>query len=169
MAPRSLARWAVGAVTLAVVALLGVGLFAVLSDPLGLGATDESDFPIVLTWVRPSGWDGEVYVGLDTKDAAALTAAGEHRKWPEYGEQVRLVPGDELSTGNLVVSVQPIDRFTWAAVALSSSGRCYATLARDDPENPKNGSTYFARFPPGTPCKGTSATVDSVRSVDIPE
>ena len=167
--PRSPLAWVAVVVAALAVGVCSAAAVTVVSDPLGLKAVDDSDFPNVLTWVVPSGREGEEYVGLDSKDAATLSAAGDFRKWPEFGERVRLVPGDQPSTGNLVVSVNPIDRFTWAAVALSSSGRCYATLVRDDPANPSNGSTFFARFPPGTLCKGSMATVETVRLPDIPE
>jgi hypothetical protein len=139
------------------------------SDLIGLSGADDSDFPNVLTWVVPSGREGDEFVGLDGQDAATLTAIGAFRKWPDFGDQVRLVSADQPSTGNLVVSVNPIDRFTWAAAARSSSGRCYATLVRVDPANPSNGTTYFARFPPGTPCSGSHATVETVRLTDPPE
>lgn len=169
MTLRSVARFTGAVAATLLLGVCGFGVLTVVSDPLGLNTTDDGAFPNVLTWVVPTVRKGEVYVGFEGKDAAALTSAGEYRKWPEFGERVRLVAADQPSTGNLVVSVQPIDRYTWAAVALSSSGRCYATLVRDDPTNPSNGSTYFARFPAGTPCKATFATVDSVKSPDIPE
>ena len=73
-----------------------------------------------------------------------------------------------IKTAANPVSVNPIDRFTRGAVARSSTGRCYAILLQSDQENPQFGQTYYAKLPPGTPCKADMATPESVRGTEIP-
>ncbi len=94
--------------------------------------------------------------------------SGGQKDWEEHGKDVRLVDARTESTGNLVVSVNPIDRFTWSAAARSSNGRCYAILLQSDRENPRFGTTYYAKLPSGTPCKGEMATAETVRDTETP-
>jgi len=74
------------------------------------------------------------------------------------------VTADTPSTRLDIVSVNPIDRFTWGAVALSSSSRCDAILIVYDPaiarfHVPQN---YFSVLPAGSACVGSAATPATV-------
>ena len=138
--------------------------YVVLSDPLGLGGGSEGHFPNALNWVAPE----PRMESYEWATAEALMRTGAQKEWAEHGNDVRVVDSQTESTGNLVVSVNPIDRFTWAAVARSSTGRCYAILLQGDRENPQFGQTYYAKLPAGTPCKADVATPKSVRGTEIP-
>lgn len=139
--------------------------FVVLTDPLGLRGGGGGHFPNALNWVSPAP-RADSY---EWATAAELMRSGGQEDWKEHGEEVRVVDAHTESTGNLVVSVNPIDQFTWSAVARSSTGRCYALLLQSDRENPRFGTTYYERLPSGTPCKGERATPATVRDTEIPE
>jgi hypothetical protein len=105
-------------------------------------------------------------------DFLMLTAADLNRSQPQrtgYPLKVRYVGPDVDSESSATISVNPIDRFTWAAVALGSDGRCYGTLSALDPNHPACESTYYARFPVGTPCRGNEATSQTVTLNQLPE
>ena len=81
------------------------------------------------------------------------------------GPLVTYVPADVASDGPLVVSVNPIDAFTWGAAALSDrTGRCYLFVNVREPENPKYRHSRFGVLTDGRPCKGSEATRASTRS-----
>jgi hypothetical protein len=105
-----------------------------------------------------------------TAGLAQFTAARLQRLHPgaEWGP-IDYVPGDVRSTRPDMVSVNPIDRYTWGAAAYSvRAGRCYLILSADDPSNPRYGGTYYGRLPAGAPCVGAAATRQSVTSSNEP-
>lgn len=72
--------------------------------------------------------------------------------------ELHFVPADVPSTSPAIVSVNPIDEFTWAAASLSDQdGRCYVILAEADRTNPEFGDVRHGWIPLGAPCIGTSA------------
>jgi hypothetical protein len=92
-----------------------------------------------------------------------------HLLWrSEEGPSVTYVPADVASDGPLVVSVNPIDDFTWGAAALSGrTGRCYLSVLVRDLENPRYGHIRDGILVDGLPCKGSEATRTSTRSPGI--
>jgi hypothetical protein len=99
----------------------------------------------------------------------ALTARWLTRKQP--GRQIvnihiDYVPATSRSVGPFVVSVNPINSSTWAAVAVGSDGRCYAELVyQPDPDHLQ---TYYAQFPVRTSCRGEEANRFTVTSTEYP-
>ncbi|HKA11229.1 MAG TPA: hypothetical protein VKI99_12255 [Candidatus Dormibacteraeota bacterium] len=81
------------------------------------------------------------------------------------------VPADVPSTRPHIVSVNPIDKYTWGAAAYSvRAGRCYLILVAEDPRNPEYGATYYGRLPARESCVGSAATRASVTSTtELPE
>jgi hypothetical protein len=147
----------------AVVTLFTIGMVGLASsggDVVGLQQT-SGHFPNALTWGSPDPWarDG-TFRGYEWATASELARTDQGKG---FGHKIRFVAADRPSTGNLVVSVHPIDHFTWAATALASNGRCYAVLVAHNRTHPKYGTTHEARFPRGTPCKAELATRASVR------
>jgi hypothetical protein len=98
--------------------------------------------------------------GFLNATAADLNAIPEDQTLP--GISVRYVTAGQLSTGQFVVSVNPISPTLWAAVALGPDGRCYGALASDPDYSNTTWNEYFARFPAGTPCRGSIATAATV-------
>lgn len=83
---------------------------------------------------------------------------------------IRHVPADQASTGPSVVSVNPIDDFTWGAAALSDeTGRCYLTLVAHEHQRPEFGGTYYGWLAKNEPCVGAKAVPDRVTSSDWPD
>ena len=141
---------------------------AVLADPIGLGpgiASGPPDAQDSLLFAMPSGRDSAgTYVGLDRFTAEDLNRI---HKGVEL-RPLRFIGANMPSTGPDVVSVNPIDRYTWAASALSSRGICYAIVSAHDRANPKYGSTYFGRLPHGAACVGSAASPATVTGRDWP-
>ena len=89
-----------------------------------------------------------------------------HLIWrSEQGPPITYVPADMASDGPLVVSVNPIDDFTWGAAALSErTQRCYLQVHVRELGNPRYGHSRFGHLAEGRPCKGSEATRTSTRS-----
>jgi hypothetical protein len=86
----------------------------------------------------------------------------------EWGP-IDYVTGDVLSTRPDMVSVNPIDTFTWGSAAFSvRAGRCYLILSAKDPTNPQYGETYYGRLGKGAPCIGDAAMRSTVTSTTEP-
>jgi len=139
-----------------------------LADPIGLGpgvATGPPHAQDSLLFAVPSGRDATgTYIGLDrftAKELARVRQGAELRP-------LRFVGADSPSTAPDVVSVNPIDRDTWSAVALSSRGFCYAILSVHDRSNPTYGSTYFGRLAQPAACVGAAATPATVTDKEWP-
>jgi hypothetical protein len=79
-------------------------------------------------------------------------------------EGVRYVPADVPSTGPFVVSVNPIDDYTWGAAALSLYGDCLLKVVVVDRVNPRYGGTRYGVLPRGMPCVGAAATPENTRA-----
>jgi hypothetical protein len=156
---RPMNRWIVEALVLV---LVGSLTYSAVS---GIQAANHANccFPLAMMELPP---------GLDLPDYLTLIAVQLNRtqpQRPDYPSRVRYVGADIRSNGSTTISVNLIDQFTWAAVAVGSDARCYATLRVLDPANPSDGSTYYARFPTGTRCQGSEATQLTVTSTQLPE
>ena len=118
----------------------------------GIQAANRANccFPLAL-YGLPPGSDPE-------PDYLTLTAAELNRtqpQRPEYPLTVRYVDSDVRSDTSSVISVNPIDEFTWAAVALGTDGRCYGLLLALDPAHPTYGNTYYRDSRRGLRAVGT--------------
>lgn len=139
-----------------------------LADPIGLGpgiATGPPGAQDSLLFAVPTGRDPSgAFIGLDQFTDGTLNRIHQGADL----RPLRFVSADTPSTGADVVSVNPIGRFTWSAVALSSDGTCYAILSVHDSTNPSYGSTYFGRLPKGSPCVASAATPSTVTGAQWP-
>lgn len=82
---------------------------------------------------------------------------------------ITFVPADVPSTRPTMVSVNPIDQYTWGAAAYSvRADRCYLTLTALDPSNPLYGGTFYGRLAQGASCVGLAATRQTVTSSTEP-
>ncbi len=115
----------------------------------------------------------EALPGIQSKpNSLQFTPFELNRSQPQlffYHQRIKFVGAEVASDGPDVISVNPIDRFTWAAVALGVDGHCYATLTALDPQAPGNGQQYYARFRLHSVCKGAVASVDNVRLTQLTE
>jgi hypothetical protein len=153
-------RWIVEALVLWLVGTL------TYSAVTGIAAANRANccFPLALMNIPPEAGREPDYLKLN---AAELNQTQPQR--PDYPLQVRYVGPDVRSEDSTTISVNPIDQFTWAAVAVGSDGRCYATLTDLDPSHPVYGTTHYARFPVGTPCRSSEATLQTVTLSQLPE
>lgn len=108
---------------------------------------------------------------------------GENRPYTEFTAEelnrakqasdlrpIRFVDAGEESTGPDVVSVNPIDAFTWGAAARSTQdGRCYVIVAIADQVNPRFGEQRYGTLPQKLPCIGGLATREYASSDYWPE
>jgi len=82
---------------------------------------------------------------------------------------ITFVPANVPSTRPTMVSVNPIDQYTWGAAAYSvRTDRCYLTLTALDPSNPQYGNTFYGRLAQGASCVGLAATRQTVTSSTEP-
>jgi hypothetical protein len=83
---------------------------------------------------------------------------------------ITFVPADVPSTRPNMVSVNPIDQYTWGDAAAYSvrTDRCYLILSTEDPLNPQYGNTYYGRLAQGASCVGLAATRQTVTSSTEP-
>lgn len=167
---RPTARWLLFLVGNALLAMFALSVLEFLSNPIGLGGIDPPWVPEALLAtntlfdaapkdVSPSG----EFLGYDGFTAEAMNGARGKAKW-------RYVFANEPSASPLVLSVNPIDRYRWAAAAKSEqNGYCYLILFYADKEHPeKYGGTKYAALPPSAECKGAFATPERVRHEDWP-
>jgi hypothetical protein len=141
---------------------------AAVADPIGLGpgiATGPPDAADTLLFAVPTGRDesGD-FIGLDKFPAEELNRIQQGALL----RPLRFVDADTPSTAVDVVSVNPIDRFTWSAVALSSRGDCLAILSAHDKTNPNYGNTYYGRLPKSSLCVASAATPATVTGAAWP-
>ena len=122
----------------------------------------QSAFPRALFYApgasAPAGYERLTYAVLNVRQPGRV----------DLGRSVRYAPAAQVSTGPFVVSVHAIDASTWAAVALGSNGTCYAILDTAYGPHYEYGSTYYARFRRGFPCRGSLATRATVRDTVFP-
>jgi hypothetical protein len=157
---RPVNRWIVEALVLVLVGSL------TYSAVTGIQAANRANccFPLALLALPPGSDPEPNYLTLN---AAELNRTQPQR--PEYPLKVRYVGSDVPSDSPSVISVNPIDPFTWAAVAVGTDGRCYGLLVALDPAHPVYGNTYYVRFPARTPCRGAKATTQTVTLRQLPE
>lgn len=117
-----------------------------------------------LDHLPPEPREGDVYTGLSRFTAEYLNMHAAARF-----KSITFVPADQPSTGPDVVSVNPIDDYTWGAAALSSrTGICYLLFSTIDPSNTRLGSTKHGALPRGSKCVGEAATKETVRDQNWP-
>jgi hypothetical protein len=137
----------------------GEGIFrAIPSSP-----PDAQD---TLSYAEPKAWDAKGnFIGFDRFTTDELNRIHQ-------GRQLRLlhfVNSRTPSTGIDVVSVNPIDRFTWGAAVLSSNGRCEAVLLFYNARLAffRIPDEHFTVLPAGTTCVGSAATPATVTGPPI--
>jgi hypothetical protein len=156
----------VGTVALGVLATIS---FQLIGGSRGLlfGTSDGDDGPpgaqFRLSNATPNPWGDDGFLGLSRYTAAELNRAQRQR-------QPRYVPSDVPSTEPNVVSVNPIDDFTWGVAALSDqTGRCYLILIVHNRRNPEFGTTKYDWLPRSEPCVGSGATRETVEEDTWPD
>jgi hypothetical protein len=86
----------------------------------------------------------------------------------EWGP-ITYVAADLPSTRPDMVSVNPIDQYTWGAAAYSvRTKRCYLILTAHDLSSPQYGNTFYGRLAQGASCVGLAATRQTVTSPTQP-
>jgi len=121
-----------------------------------------------LQWAVPDPRDQrDPSAGLTEFTAPRLQSLKHGAEWGP----IDYVEADTRSTRPEMVSVNPIDRFTWGAAAYSvRASRCYVILVANDPANPEYGSTYYGRLPRGALCVGAAVSRTSATSTtELPE
>ncbi|MCX6021439.1 MAG: RHS repeat-associated core domain-containing protein, partial [Chloroflexi bacterium] len=101
-------------------------------------------------------------VGWRLAEADAATLNSVHYGWER--RKIHYVSAQELSTGPLVVSVNPIDNDAWGAAALSLRGHCNLLLALQT--SPPSLRYRYGVLPDGMPCVGAAANRETVTSTD---
>src|SRR5260370_40166145 len=143
----------------------GLLVWQVACDPIGLGGD-------CIPWVRSPPTATESLLAGSPKDSdrtgrfigySGFNAVELNIVHPERGNQrtlIRYVEADQPSTGPLVVSVDPIDKFTWAAASLSRlTNRCFLIRWQLDRNNPQYGGATFGALPAGANCRASAITV----------
>jgi hypothetical protein len=166
--------WAICTVAAnALVAVAYIPIWGMLLVPL---ASPQSDFPMGLEHGMPrlpvDRPEYSEYLLYSRFTADEMNRVGQdpdrraHLIWRSLEDQtITYVPADVASDGPLVVSVNPIDDYTWGAAALSErTQRCYLEVHVREMENPKYGHTRWGRLAEGLPCKGSEATRANTRS-----
>jgi hypothetical protein len=95
-----------------------------------------------------------------------------NRQQPDYSwldNEVRYVSKNTLSTGPFVVSINPINANTFAAVALGNNGHCYAEITHTYGPGERYGWTRYAKFRRGVRCAGLLATIATVTDGNEPQ
>lgn len=129
-------------------------------------------FPICVPQIQPAPPDARdslVYAIPTPEDAAGNSIGFDHFTADELNRihqgsrlrPLRFVNANTPSTRADIVSVNPIDYFTWGAVALSTSRRCYAIVV-------VHGRFYYGVLPAGSECVGSSATPATVTATTWP-
>src|SRR5260370_28620850 len=163
-------RSASGRIVLMLIASIGAvfgGLLVwqVACGPIGLGGD-------CIPWVRSPPTATESLLTGSPQDSdrtgrfigySGFNAVELNIVHPERGNQrtlIRYVEADQPSTGPLVVSVDPIDKFTWAAASLSRlTNRCFLIRWQLNRNNPQYGGTTFGALPAGAICSPSANTV----------
>jgi len=146
---------------IALAGLLVINLVFFLRDPLGIRGNVNavgSSATAGLLYSVPDPWARGTFEPLVRFDAEKLN---ELRGG--VGLRLLYVPADSASVGPAVVSVNPIDDFTWGAAALSKEGRCYLILILHKPADPKKLDARFAVGGGSGPCVGADAKPGSVQ------
>jgi hypothetical protein len=126
-----------------------------------LGLSRPPDGLSALNIALPPPWTSTYeFIGLTHFTADELNRINLGSKYPR---QLTYVTADVPSTSPDVVSVNPIDDYTWGAAVLSLRGDCLLILNTHKPENPKHGDAFYGWYPRGAPCLGSAATQETVR------
>ncbi|HET7486892.1 MAG TPA: hypothetical protein VFJ85_03125 [Acidimicrobiales bacterium] len=148
---------------LAVVALVALGWLAGLGIMALAGGGRSSLQPeAALLEALPSAWSAGRYMGYER-----FTADELNRRPPRESTGLRFVGPDRPSTEPAVVSVHPIDHYTWGA-ASGGGGECVVLVSVDQPDDPQYGTTRYGVLPAGTPCTGSNATTATATLDDLP-
>lgn len=166
--------WAICTVAAnALVAVAYIPIWGMLLAPL---ASPQSDFPMGLEHgmprlpiFRPEYAEYLLYSRFTADEMNRLSQDPDRRArlvWRSLEDQaIAYVAADIASDGPLVVSVNPIDDYTWGAAALSErTQRCYLEVHVREKESPRYGHTRWGRLAEGLPCKGSEATRANTRS-----
>lgn len=137
-------------------------------DPFGLRSSDEAVGHLAthsVSYALPAPFDSSGrFIGYLRFTAQHLN---ENRRG--VGRRLTFVDADLPSTGPSVVSVHPIDQYTWGAAAKSKEdGGCYLILGVHNRRNPEFFDTRYARLPAGRACTGQAATPARVKASDWP-
>jgi hypothetical protein len=132
-----------------------------LSFPFVSGFQGPPDGLSALNIALPPPWTSTYeFIGLTHFTADELNRINRGSKYPR---QLTYVTADVPSTSPNVVSVNPIDDYTWGAAVLSLRGDCLLILKTHKAENPKHGNAFYGWYPRGAPCLGSAATQETVR------
>ena len=176
-ARRSRRYLVIGGVSVLVLAVVYL-MFASFSPGIvGLNTSTKGSFPSSLLWATPDPDLGSTLTATDPSNGITFkytNLAGRDADYLNHtdngskgGTHLHYVDSSVPSSNYLTISVNAIDQYDWAAVALNN-GHCYAIRVAEDPSNLENSSTFYARLQDGVPCKGTLATLATVRDVNVP-
>ena len=145
-----------------------LGLFILLNvifflrDPLGIRGNLKAigDHPSApLLYALPDAWATGRFEALTTYDAERMNELRDG-----VGRDLLYVSAERPSLGPAVVSVNPIDSYTWGAASASKEGDCYLILLLHEPQDPRKIDTRFAFVKDqGSGCLGAQATRESVQ------
>lgn len=143
----------------------GLGVMALIAGGSASPAPEAS-----LLDASPSPWSGSPWSGGRYTGYERFTADELRRRPPPSGiAGLRFVGPDRPSTGPTVVSVHPIDHFTWGAAAASTGrDRCVVTVSVAQRDQPQYGGIRYGLLPAGTPCVGNNATTATATLDDLP-
>jgi hypothetical protein len=131
------------------------------SSPFVSGFRGPPDGLTSLNIALPPPWTNSYdFIGLTYFTADELNRINNRAN---NGTRLTYVSADVPSASPTVVSVHPIDDYTWGAAALSLRGDCLLILNIHNRENPRYGNTFYAWYPRGSPCVGSVATPETVR------
>lgn len=149
------------AAVVAVTAVTGADFLGLRANPGPPGA--QSSLEHSVPDPREANEGSRKYTEFTAEELNRVRKASELRV-------IRFVGPDEESTGPDVVSVNPIDAYTWGAAARSDQdGRCYIIVAIADRVNPRFGEQRYGAFPRDHPCTGSLATPESAPSDNWPD
>ncbi len=169
LAPRARSA-GVGLLTGAVLSYLFVmliiwGYASPLGPRLHLFGPPDANLTLWLAASRPTGTDD---APLHRRTAEWLNSIhhGSDRLRDRGGGEITYVGATVPSTGPLIVSVNPMDEFTWGAAALALNGRCFITVIVLDRADPQYGGIRDGVLPAGAPCMGALATPANAATPD---
>jgi hypothetical protein len=140
-----------------------LGLLYLLPEILGFGGGEEchpkENATCSLDFALPSPWTkAHNFIPLTTFNVEYLNSHREGRR-----AEIHYVDAHVASDGPGVVSVNPIDDFTWGAAAKSrKTGRCFLILAQHDRADPGLGTTKYGELSQQAPCVGSAAIPEKV-------
>jgi|SRR5579862_4246704 len=157
-------RWRIAAIAaLPAVLLTNCAMTVSIFGPVGFGGPPGAGSYLLWASPQPTTPEG-VHVPRSYWTAAELNSI---HQGSQFGD-ITFVEPDIPSTRPDVVSVNPIDEYTWGAAAYSwQTGRCYLILDALDP-NGRFGNTFYGVLPEGAPCLGSAATRDIVKDSHWP-